>query len=71
MAEEKEKRTVGRPKSSTMITFAFKADGDLVPLMEQLRMEGNRRNRFLNEAVREKALREGLLKEVKNEKNGK
>ena len=59
--EKNEKKKRGRPKSSTMKVYGFKADGDLIPLLDDLKASGGR-NRFLNDAIREKAVRDGLRK---------
>lgn len=56
--QEKTKNPVGRPKSSTMKSYHYKAEGDLIPLLDKV----ENRNGFINAAVREKAQREGLLK---------
>lgn len=68
--EKKEKRPVGRPKSSTMQSYHYKADGDIVPYLE-LYSRGNEkygesRNAFINAAVREKLERMGWLKGSKD-----
>ena len=55
---EKEKRPVGRPRTSQMKSYHYKADGDLIPVLDKV----ENRNGFINEAVREKAEREGLMK---------
>ncbi len=55
---EKEKKPVGRPRTSQMKSYHYKAEGDLVPLLENV----ENRNAFINAAVREKAEREGLKK---------
>ena len=57
--KQKEKRPVGRPKSSQMKSYHYKADGDLVPVLDSV----ENRNGFINSAVREKSTREGLLKD--------
>ena len=54
----KEKRHVGRPKTSKMKDYHYKADGDLVQVLDSV---GNR-NGFINQSVREKSIRDGLLK---------
>lgn len=62
--EQKEKRPIGRPKSSRMKDYHYKADGDLVPILDKV----ENRNGFINQSVREKSIREGLLKPSKDEK---
>lgn len=62
--EQKEKRPIGRPKSSQMKDYHYKADGDLVPILDKV----ENRNGFINQSVREKSIREGLLKPFKDEK---
>lgn len=61
-----ERKSVGRPKTSTMQSYHYKADGDLVPYLELYskgkEKEGESRNGFINAAVREKLVREGWLK---------
>ena len=56
--EQTQKNPVGRPKTSTMKSYHYKAEGDLIPLLDNV----ENRNGFINAAVREKAEREGLLK---------
>ena len=56
--EQTQKNPVGRPKTSTMNSYHYKAEGDLIPLLDNV----DNRNGFINAAVREKAEREGLLK---------
>lgn len=53
-----EKKKRGRPKSSTMVSYHYKAESELVPLLDSV---GNR-NAFINAAVREKAERDGMIK---------
>jgi len=55
--KEKEKNPVGRPRTSQMKSYHYKADGDLIPALEKV----DNKNRFINDAVREKAEREGLM----------
>lgn len=55
--KEKEKNPVGRPRTSQMKSYHYKADGDLIPVLEKV----DNKNRFINNAVREKAEREGLM----------
>jgi hypothetical protein len=55
--KEKEKNPVGRPRTSQMKSYHYKADGDLIPVLEKV----DNKNRFINDAVREKAEREKLL----------
>lgn len=62
--EKKEKRPVGRPKTSQMKDYHYKADGDLVPILDKV----ENRNGFINQSVREKSIREGLLNPSKDEK---
>ena len=62
--EQKEKRPIGRPKTSQMKDYHYKADGDLVPILDKV----ENRNGFINLSVREKSIREGLLKPSKDEK---
>jgi hypothetical protein len=40
-----------------MKSYHYKADGDLIPVLEKV----DNKNRFINDAVREKAEREGLM----------
>ena len=69
MEQETEKKRRGRPATSSMKVFPLKADGDLVELLDG--MVGTGRNRFINEAIREKAVKEGFLTvNVSNEKDG-
>ena len=56
--KEKEKKPVGRPRTSQMKSYHYKADGDLIPVLDKV----ENRNGFINAAVREKAEREGLMK---------
>ena len=56
--QEKTKNPVGRPKSSTMKSYHYKAEGDLTSLLDKV----ENRNGFINAAVREKAKRDGLMK---------
>ena len=58
MKEEKEKNPVGRPRTSQMKSYHYKAEGELIPLLDSV----DNRNAFINAAVREKAEREGLIK---------
>lgn len=59
----KEKKR-GRPKSSVMKNYHYKADGDLVPILDSV----ENRNGFINQSVREKSIRAGLLKRTRNKK---
>ena len=34
--KEKEKKNVGRPRTSQMKSYHYKADGDLIPVLEKL-----------------------------------
>ena len=54
---EKEKSPVGRPRTSQMKSYHYKAEGDLISLLDMV----DNRNGFINAAVREKAEREGLI----------
>lgn len=56
--KEKEKKNVGRPRTSQMKSYHYKADSDLIPVLDKVA----NRNGFINAAVREKAKREGLMK---------
>ena len=56
---KKEKRHVGRPKTSKMKDYHYKADGDLVQVLDSV----ENRNGFINQSVREKSIRDGLLKD--------
>ncbi len=56
--QEKEKNPVGRPRTSQMKGYYYKAEGDLIPVLDKV----ENRNGFINAAVREKAEREGLMK---------
>lgn len=56
--KEKEKKNVGRPRTSQMKSYHYKADGDLIPVLDKVA----NRNGFINDAVREKAERDGLMK---------
>lgn len=56
--QEKTKNPVGRPRTSQMKDYHYKAEGDLIPLLDNVK----NRNGFINAAVREKAERDGLLK---------
>lgn len=56
--KNKEKKPVGRPRTSQMKSYHYKADGDLIPVLDSV----DNRNGFINDAVREKAKREGLMK---------
>ena len=56
--KEQEKKPVGRPRTSQMKGYYYKAEGDLIPLLDNVK----NRNGFINAAVREKAERDGLLK---------
>lgn len=47
----------GRP-SITGKSYAYKADKDLIPILDSR----HNRNRFINDAVREKAEKDGLRK---------
>ena len=42
--QEKTKNPVGRPKSSTMKSYHYKAEGDLIPLLDKV----ENRNGFIN-----------------------
>ena len=55
--KEKEKKPLGRPRTSKMKGYYYKADGDLIPILDKV----ENRNGFINAAVREKAEREGLM----------
>ncbi len=54
---DKEKRPVGRPNMN-MKSYHVKIEGDLVPILD----EQPNKNRFINNSVREKMLRDGLIK---------
>lgn len=54
---DKEKRPVGRPSMNTK-SYHVKIEGDLVPILDA---QPNK-NRFINNSVREKMLRDGLIK---------
>ncbi len=54
----KEKNPVGRPRTSQMKGYYYKAESDLIPVLDKV----DNRNGFINAAVREKAEREGLMK---------
>ena len=54
---EKEKRPVGRPSMNTK-SYHVKVEGELVPILDA---QANK-NRFINNSIREKMLRDGLLK---------
>ncbi len=56
--KEKEKKNVGRPRTSQMKSYHYKADSDLIPVLDKVA----NRNGFINAAVREKAERDGLMK---------
>ncbi len=67
--ETEKKRGRGRPteRAVPIKVFSLKADEDLVKFLEDM----NGRNRFINEAIREKAIHEGMLPEnVSDEKDG-
>ena len=48
---------MGRPRTSQMKGYYYKAEGDLIPVLDKV----ENRNGFINAAVREKAEREGLM----------
>lgn len=54
---EKEKRPVGRPSMNTK-SYHVKVEGELVPILDA---QANK-NRFINNSIREKMIRDGLLK---------
>lgn len=56
--KEKEKKNVGRPRTSQMKSYHYKADSYLIPVLDKVA----NRNGFINAAVREKAERDGLMK---------
>ena len=56
--EKKDKRPVGRPRTSELKSYHYKAEADLIPILDKV----ENRNGFINAAVREKAEREGLMK---------
>lgn len=62
--EKKEKRPIGRPRTSQMKDYHYKADGDLVPVLDSV----ENRNNFINQSVREKSIKDGLLKITSDEK---
>ena len=74
--ETEKKRGRGRPAKRKVLgehipvkVFSLKADVDLIGFLDG--MVGKGRNRFINEAIREKAIREGFLTECKgDEKDG-
>lgn len=53
---DKEKRPAGRPNMN-MKSYHVKIEGDLVPILD----EQPNKNRFINNSVREKMLRDGLI----------
>jgi len=50
------RKDAGRPRI-TAKAYSFKADKELVPILDNQ----ENRNRFINDAVREKSIKEGLL----------
>lgn len=50
------RKDAGRPRI-TAKAYNYKADKDLIPVLD----EQDNRNRFINDAVREKSEKEGLL----------
>ena len=56
--EEKVKNPVGRPRTSQMKGYYYKAEGDLISVLDNV----ENRHGFINAAVREKAERDGLMK---------
>ena len=56
--KKEQKRPIGRPRSSQMKNYHYKADGDLVHILDSV----ENRNRFINLSVREKSIRDGLIK---------
>jgi len=54
--QEKKKNPVGRPRTSQMKGYYYKAEADLIPVLDKV----ENRNGFINAAVREKAERDGL-----------
>lgn len=57
MKEIKEKKPVGRPSMNTK-SYHIKVEGDLVPILDKQ----ENKNRFVNNSIREKMEREGLIK---------
>ena len=56
--EREKKNQEGRTRTSQMKSYHYKADCDLTPVLEKV----DNKNRCINDAVREKAEREGLMK---------
>ena len=61
---EKEKKSVGRPSMNTK-SYHVKIEGDLVPILDK---QPNK-NRYINDSIRQRMNREGLLKKNKNKKD--